>query len=46
MLKDLVLKTRSYRRFYQDTAVGMETLKELVDLARHSASGENRQPLS
>jgi nitroreductase len=45
MLKDLVLKTRSCRRFYQDTAVGMETLKELVDLARHSASGENRQPL-
>jgi nitroreductase len=45
MLKDLILETRSYRRFYQDTAVGMETLKELVDLARHSASGENRQPL-
>ena len=45
MLKDLVFKTRSYRRFYQDTAVGMETLKELVDLARHSASGANRQPL-
>ena len=45
MLKDLVFKTRSYRRFYQDTAVEMETLKELIDLARHSASGANRQPL-
>jgi nitroreductase len=45
MLKDLVFKTRSYRRFYQDTAVGMDTLKELVDLARHSASAANTQPL-
>ncbi len=45
MLRDLVLKTRSYRRFYQDTAVEIETLKELVDLARHSASGANQQPL-
>ena len=45
MLKDLVFKTRSYRRFYQDTTVEIETLKELVDLARHSASGANRQPL-
>jgi nitroreductase len=41
----LVLKTRSYRRFYQDHAVDLETLKELVDLARQSASGSNRQPL-
>ncbi len=45
MLKELVLKTRSYRRFYQDTAIEMETLKELIDLARHSASGANQQPL-
>ena len=45
MLKDLVLRTRSYRRFYQDTAVEMATLKKLIDLARHSASGANRQPL-
>ena len=44
-LRDLVLKTRSYRRFYQDHPVELETLKELVDLARQSASGSNRQPL-
>lgn len=45
MLRDLVLKNRSYRRFYQDAAVEVETLRELVDLARLSASGSNLQPL-
>ena len=45
MFKDLVLKTRSYRRFYEDVAVDMATLHELVDLARLTASGGNRQPL-
>ena len=45
MLRDLVLKNRSYRRFYQDVAVEVETLRELVDLARLSASGSNLQPL-
>jgi nitroreductase len=45
MLKDLILKNRSYRRFHQDAPVALETLRELVDLARHSASGSNRQPL-
>lgn len=45
MLRELVLKTRSYRRFDQSEAVSTETLKELVDLARHSASGGNVQPL-
>ena len=44
MLKDLILKNRSYRRFYQD-AISESTLKELVDLARNSASASNRQPL-
>ena len=45
MLRDLVLKNRSYRRFKQDAPVSMETLRELVDLARHSASAANKQPL-
>ena len=45
MFKDLVLKTRSYRRFYEDVAVDMATLRELVDLARLTASAANRQPL-
>ena len=45
MLKDLVRKNRSYRRFHQEVPVEGETLRELVDLARLSASGANRQPL-
>lgn len=45
MLKDLVVKNRSIRRFYQDQSVDTQTLRELVDLGRLSASGTNRQPL-
>lgn len=43
--KGLVLKTRSYRRFHQDAPVSLDTLRDLVDLARHTASGSNIQPL-
>lgn len=45
MIKDLVVKTRSYRRFDQDFEVELETLKELIDLARLSGSAANLQPL-
>jgi len=45
MLRDLILKNRSYRRFHEDVAIERETLRELVDLARLSASGSNLQPL-
>ena len=45
MIKDLILQNRSCRRFYQDAAVELETLREFVGLARLSASGANRQPL-
>ena len=45
MLRDIVIKNRSYRRFYPDTPMDCATLTELVDLARLSASGANRQPL-
>ena len=45
MLKDLVRKNRSYRKFQQDVPIEMETLRELVDLARLSASALNMQPL-
>lgn len=44
-IKELVHKNRSFRRFYQDHAINRDTLAELVDLARHSASGNNLQPL-
>jgi nitroreductase len=45
MFRDLVLKNRSYRRFYQGEPIALDTLRELVDLGRLSASGSNRQPL-
>lgn len=45
MLRQLVQSNRSYRRFHQEFRVELEVLRELVDLARMSASGANRQPL-
>jgi nitroreductase len=45
MLRELITRNRSYRRFYQEFALDRQTLEELVDLARLSASGANRQPL-
>ena len=44
-LKDLVFNTRSCRRFYESHSIEYSTLENLVDLARLSASGANRQPL-
>ncbi|MFC1897145.1 nitroreductase family protein [Chloroflexota bacterium] len=45
MVRDLIIANRTCRRFYQDEAIELETLRELVDLARLSASANNRQPL-
>ena len=45
MLKKLIIKNRSYRRFFQEVAIKPETLRELVDYARLSASAANLQPL-
>jgi nitroreductase len=45
MIRDLIRKNRSYRRFYHEAAIDIQTLRELVDLARLSASGGNLQPL-
>ena len=44
-IRDLVMQNRTYRRFYQEVAVEHEMLRELVDLARLSASAANLQPL-
>lgn len=44
-LKNLILKTRSYRRFEESHQINSATLESLIDLARLSASGANRQPL-
>lgn len=45
MIKDLVLKNRSYRRFYQNEIIELSVIKELINLARLSASAANLQPL-
>jgi len=45
MIKELVYKNRSYRRFHQNDKISIDTLEELVDLARHSACGANLQSL-
>jgi nitroreductase len=44
-LKDLILKTRTVRRFEESSKIDLSTIEKLVDLARLSASGANRQPL-
>jgi len=44
-IRELIVKNRSTRRFHQDHTISRDTLSELVDLARHSASGSNKQPL-
>ena len=44
-LHDLVLRNRSYRRFDESHRITIDTLKELVELARHTASAANRQPI-
>ncbi|MCK4292487.1 MAG: nitroreductase family protein [Planctomycetes bacterium] len=45
MIRDLIAKNRTCRRFEQDFAIDRRTLRELVDLARLSASAGNIQPL-
>ncbi len=45
MLKDLITKNRSYRRFEQSVKISKETLLELIELARLSSSAANLQPL-
>jgi nitroreductase len=44
-LEELILKTRSYRRFNELHHIEQKILESLIDLARLSASGGNRQPL-
>ena len=45
MFKDLVLKNRSYRAFDESRPITKADMTALVDLARHVASGMNKQPL-
>ncbi len=45
MIRELILKNRSYRRFYENEKIDRNLLIELVDLARLSPSARNAQPL-
>ncbi|MDX9780673.1 MAG: nitroreductase family protein [bacterium] len=45
MLKTLLLKNRSYRRFYPEPALSEAELKDLIEAARFSPSARNDQPL-
>ena len=45
MFKDLVIKTRSIRRYDESVKVNEATLRDMVDLARLSPSSANLQPL-
>ncbi len=44
-IDELITKTRTYRRFHQDTEISRNTLEELVSLARLGGSARNLQPL-
>ena len=45
MLKDLLLRNRSYRRFEQEVRISEEELTELVGLTCLCASARNAQAL-
>ncbi|MFH1258615.1 MAG: nitroreductase family protein [Elusimicrobiota bacterium] len=45
MMKELIEKNRSFRRFYREETLTMDALKSFVNLARLSASAGNLQPL-
>ena len=45
MIRDLVLKNRTYRRFDETVEIGREELCGMIDLARLSSSAANLQPM-
>ena len=45
MIRELIIKNRSYRRFDPAGKLDERTLRELMDLTRLSGSAANRQPL-
>lgn len=45
MMKDLVRKCRSYRRFYEDVRIPYDDLADMADTARMAGSAANAQPL-
>lgn len=45
MLTDLLIKSRSYRRFDESVKISEDILRDLVDATRFCPSAANRQPL-
>jgi len=45
MIRDLVLKNRSYRRYIENSRIDSDILKSLIELARFCPSAANLQPL-
>lgn len=45
MIRELILKNRSYRRFNNSVKLSKEQIASWIDLARLSGSGRNAQPL-
>ncbi|WP_321371877.1 nitroreductase family protein [uncultured Draconibacterium sp.] len=45
MIKDLITRNRSYRRFDESVKISVEQILNWIELARLSASGRNAQPL-
>jgi nitroreductase len=45
MLRNLIAKNRTYRRFDENVTISRAELEDLIDYARLSASGGNKQPL-
>lgn len=45
MIRDLILKNRSYRRYDESVKIPKEKIESWIELARFSGSGRNMQPL-
>lgn len=45
MIEELIRKNRSCRRFHENVQITFDSLRELINLARLSASASNLQPL-
>ena len=45
MLRDLLLKTRSYRNFVPGAAVTEQTLTDIIEMTRYTPSTANTQPV-
>jgi nitroreductase len=45
MMRELVTRSRSYRRFQEERQVEPEVLTELIEIARLTPSASNKQPL-